>query len=53
MYRELGNAWASTLLGLLAILLSLAPLLLIWKGRWFRERSPFMLSQGQTYVDKQ
>jgi hypothetical protein len=50
MYTLLGNKWASTLLGCLALALSFAPLLIIWKGRWFRERSPFMLSRGQTFI---
>lgn len=50
MYTQLGNKWASTLLGCLALILSFAPLLIIWKGRWFRERSPFMLSKGQTFT---
>jgi hypothetical protein len=50
MYTQLGNRWASTLLGCLALVLSFAPLLIIWKGRWFRERSPFMLSRGQTFT---
>ena len=52
MYSQLGNQWASTLLGSLALILSLAPLLIIWRGRWFRERSLFMLSKGQTFTVK-
>lgn len=47
MYTKLGFQWASTLLALCAMVLSVAPVVFIWKGRWFRERSPFMLSGGQ------
>lgn len=47
MYSTLGFQWASSLIGFLALLLSFAPVLLIWKGRWFRERSPFMLAGDQ------
>lgn len=47
MYTELGFHWASTLLAFLAMLLGMAPLLFIWKGRSFRERSPFMLAGGK------
>jgi MFS family permease len=49
MYEELGFQWASSLLGFLAMVLSFAPILLVWRGRWFRERSPFMESGGQSY----
>lgn len=42
MYTDLGYQWASSLLAFLAILLSLAPVMFVWKGRWFRSRSPFM-----------
>lgn len=48
LYRNLGFQWASSLIGFLALGLSLAPVLFVWKGRIFRERSPFMLSSGQT-----
>ncbi|KIY03511.1 uncharacterized protein Z520_00202 [Fonsecaea multimorphosa CBS 102226] len=42
MYTNLGFRWASSLLGFLALLLSLAPVgILVW-GRRLRERSPFM-----------
>ncbi|EMC92033.1 hypothetical protein BAUCODRAFT_115307 [Baudoinia panamericana UAMH 10762] len=47
MYTELGFQWASTLLACLALLLSLAPVVFIWKGRWFREKSPFMRAGQQ------
>ena len=47
MYRDLGFQWASSLLGLVALLLSFAPVVFVWRGRWFRERSPFMLSGGR------
>jgi len=49
MYRTLGFNWASTLLAFVALVLSFAPVVFVWKGRQFRERSPFMLSGGQTY----
>jgi hypothetical protein len=42
MYTKLGFRWASSLLGFLAFILSFAPVVLVWKGRWIRERSPFM-----------
>ncbi|KAI7097928.1 hypothetical protein KC319_g13367 [Hortaea werneckii] len=47
MYTNLGFQWASTLLAFIALVLSFAPVLFIFKGRTFRERSPFMLSGGQ------
>lgn len=47
MYTNLGFQWASTLLAFLALLLGVAPLVFIWKGRWFREKSPFMQSGGE------
>jgi hypothetical protein len=42
MYVNLGFQWASTLIGFLALGLSFAPVLFLWKGRAFRARSPFM-----------
>lgn len=42
MYTNLGFHWASTLLAFLALGLSVAPIVLVWKGRVIRERSPFM-----------
>lgn len=47
LYTNLGFQWASTLLAFVALLLSLAPVVFVWKGRWFRERSPFMQSSGK------
>ncbi|TKA69079.1 hypothetical protein B0A55_08140 [Friedmanniomyces simplex] len=47
MYINLGFQWASTLLGLLALLLSFAPVVFILFGRQFRARSPFMRAGGQ------
>ena len=52
MYERLGFQWASSLLGFLALVLSFAPVVLVWKGRWFRERSPFMESGGRSFVEK-
>ena len=50
MYTQLGYRWASTLLGFIGLVLSFAPVVFIWRGRSFRERSPFMLSGGKTGV---
>ena len=48
MYKNLGFQWASSLLALIALFLSAAPIVFVWKGRRFRERSPFVLSGGQS-----
>ncbi|KAK3643924.1 hypothetical protein LTR56_006775 [Elasticomyces elasticus] len=48
MYTNLGFQWASTLLALLAVLLSFAPVIFIVFGRRLRARSPFMRAGGQT-----
>ncbi|KAI4724877.1 putative multidrug transporter [Aureobasidium sp. EXF-10728] len=42
LYSNLGYQWASTLLGLVALVLSLAPVFLLVKGSAIRARSPFM-----------
>lgn len=42
MYTRLGFQWASSVLAFIALLLSFAPIVLVLKGRWIRERSPFM-----------
>ena len=42
MYTNLGFQWASTVLGLLAFVLSFAPIMLVIKGPTFRRRSKFM-----------
>lgn len=42
MYTVLGYGWASALLGFMALLLGLAPVVLVWKGESVRRRSPFM-----------
>lgn len=39
MYLKMGYQWASSLLGFVAILLTLAPMALFWKGRAIREKS--------------
>lgn len=39
MYTSLGIHWATTLLACVALLLSLAPIIFLWKGRTMRERS--------------
>ncbi|EGP90189.1 uncharacterized protein MYCGRDRAFT_69159 [Zymoseptoria tritici IPO323] len=47
MYTNLGFRWASTLIGFLALGVTFAPVVFIWKGRTLRERSPFMKSAGK------
>jgi MFS family permease len=42
MYTNLGFQWASSLLAFIALLLSMAPIILVLKGRHIRARSPFM-----------
>ena len=42
MYTNLGYRWASSLLGFIALGMSLAPIILVLKGREIRKRSPFM-----------
>lgn len=42
MYTNLGFQWASSLLAFIALVLSFAPIVLVWKGKYIRERSPFM-----------
>lgn len=48
MYDGLGFQWASSLLAFLALLITIGPAVFVWKGRWYRERSPFMSSGGQS-----
>lgn len=48
MYSTLGFQWASSLVGILALIISIGPLVFLWKGRWFRERSIFMSSKGSS-----
>lgn len=42
MYTKLGFQWASSLLGFIALTLSFAPILLVWKGKHIRAMSPFI-----------
>ncbi|KAL8937594.1 MAG: hypothetical protein Q9216_004352 [Gyalolechia sp. 2 TL-2023] len=42
MYTSLGFRWASSLLGFVALLLTLAPIVLIWKGKTIRKKSKFI-----------
>jgi hypothetical protein len=44
MYTKLGFHWASTLLAFVAFGLSCAPIVLVWKGKLIREKSPFMMA---------
>jgi len=48
MYANLGFHWASSLLGILALMISCGPIAFLWTGGWFRRRSPFMASGGQS-----
>ncbi|KAH8694143.1 MFS multidrug transporter [Talaromyces proteolyticus] len=49
MYANLGFQWASSLLGFIALLLSFAPILLVWKGKDIRARSPFIKEASTSY----
>lgn len=49
MYSNLGFQWASTVLALIALVLSFAPILFIVYGKEIRARSPFM---GESVVEK-
>ncbi|KAK7560721.1 putative MFS multidrug transporter [Phyllosticta citricarpa] len=42
MYTNLGFQWASSLLGFIGLVLSLAPILILLRGEDIRNRSPFM-----------
>ncbi|KAL8680966.1 MAG: hypothetical protein Q9186_002866 [Xanthomendoza sp. 1 TL-2023] len=42
MYTNLGFQWASSLLGFVAVVLTLAPIVLLWKGKKIRGKSPFI-----------
>lgn len=50
LYTNLGFQWASSLLAFVAIGLSFAPVLLLWKGKSIRARSPFI---GQAMYETQ
>jgi MFS family permease len=50
MYNTLGFNWASTLLALIALVISFAPVVFILKGRQLREKSPFMNSASGNVV---
>lgn len=52
MYTSLGYNWASCLLGFIGLAISCAPVVVVWKGRQLRERSPFMLSAGQSLFNE-
>ncbi|KAF2162836.1 hypothetical protein M409DRAFT_68829 [Zasmidium cellare ATCC 36951] len=51
MYRTLGFHWASTLLGLIGLVLSIVPVILLVKGETIRAHSPFMLDA--TYEEEE
>lgn len=42
MYTNLGFQWASSLLGFIGLVLTLAPVIILGKGKTLREKSPFM-----------
>lgn len=42
LYSNLGFQWASSLLGFIGLVLSLAPVLILMRGEDIRKRSPFM-----------
>lgn len=50
LYTNLGVRWASSLLALVAVGLSFAPVVLLWKGKAIRARSPFI--REATYETK-
>ncbi len=41
MYRDLGVGWATSLVGFVSLACVPIPYVLLWKGRWVRERSRF------------
>ncbi|KAK4624050.1 MFS-type efflux pump MFS2 [Fulvia fulva] len=43
LYKNVGFQWASTMLGIIGLVLSLVPFVLLIKGPYLRSRSPFML----------
>ncbi|PNP52483.1 hypothetical protein THARTR1_06951 [Trichoderma harzianum] len=44
MYQDLGYQWASSLLGFFALILTLAPIILLWKGPAIRGKSKMVQS---------
>lgn len=50
MYRTLGFNWASSLLGLVALVLSFIPLVLLRYGQRIRAKSPFMNEAGHEFL---
>lgn len=43
LFDTLGFGWAGTLLGCVGAVLTVVPMVLVWKGEVIRRRSPFML----------
>lgn len=43
LFETLGFGWAGSLLGFVGLVLSLVPVVLLFKGREIRAKSPFML----------
>lgn len=43
LFETLGFGWAGSLLGFIGAILSVVPVVLVWKGEEIRRRSPFML----------
>lgn len=48
MYVRLGYQWASSLLAFIALALTLAPIILLWKGRTIRARSKAIKKMGHS-----
>lgn len=42
LYTNLGFHWSSSILGFIALALTFAPIILVWKGDEIRRKSPFM-----------
>ncbi|KAF9895185.1 hypothetical protein FE257_000087 [Aspergillus nanangensis] len=48
MYVRLGYQWASSLLAFIALVLTLAPVILLWKGQTIRSRSKAIKQMGHS-----
>jgi len=46
LFKNLGYQWAGSLLGFLALALSVVPVVLLIKGEYLRAKSPFMASSS-------
>jgi MFS family permease len=50
-FKNVGDKWTLGILGFISVLYLAVPPLLIWKGKWLRERSKFALSRETEAVD--